>query len=496
MVSQSVGIVMSAYTLPCAIRCAELAARRESAALRERMKGRLMDLASVAATASFLGFLGTVVGMLNSFRSIGGSRTMILVDVTHRISVAMIPGAIGLLVAVLAFWSYQYLSDQLQAIELEMQSATAELVNRLLLYLQALKTTDPALWSALSRKPDTRAVNIYTSGNVEPPQLITDRIYRNGLLELIWPHLGSDFDKESIVDAAVWLCFAYGAAGYLAYWIQNRSLAGVVVLSFFAAAALAIKGHAVRGVIYIFAFLSNAVVFCLLSPYALEPGTFLCALATLPLLGVLKAIYGTEIGTKSISARVAQGLLPLFFIAACAVVLFGTFLGLYRVQAGDSSMSPTILPGDWLVGMNLSPADPVFRTELLEVSAGSVGTLRVVGLPGDRVQIKAGQLILNGVPVREPYAKPYSGLGDFPLPSDAYPDGYLRWTHARAYGDALSVTDAYVVPEGRYFMLNDDRKQLGDSRSMGPLPRGYVMAKLMLAYSRKQFPLRSPRLLH
>ena len=129
------GLAMCTYALPYAIQCAQLAARRESVAVRTRMKGRITDLASIAATASFVGFLGTVVGLLNSFPSYGSSRSVILADETRRMSEAMIPGAIGLVVALVAFWSYRYLSDRLRAFELEMENTTTDLINRLTVYL-------------------------------------------------------------------------------------------------------------------------------------------------------------------------------------------------------------------------------------------------------------------------------------------------------------------------------------------------------------------------
>jgi signal peptidase I len=60
---------------------------------------------------------------------------------------------------------------------------------------------------------------------------------------------------------------------------------------------------------------------------------------------------------------------------------------------------------------------------------------RVTGLPGDHIEVRSGRLIRNGIAVPEPYREqPYrGGLGDFPLPTDAYPDGSIRWEHRTAY---------------------------------------------------------------
>ena len=171
-------------------------------------------------------------------------------------------------------------------------------------------------------------------------------------------------------------------------------------------------------------------------------------------------------------------------LAATNAALFGTVFGLFHTQAADDSMQPTIHAGDWLVGLNAQIAGPIRRNEVWEVNwGGLVGDVRVVGLPGDRVQIRKGVLVLNGKPLREPYCKPYrEASGDFPLPSEAYSDVLLRVYHDAAYGDKLERAMEYVVPHNAYFVLNDNRKQLSDSRTMGPIPRDQFVARLMFAY--------------
>jgi signal peptidase I len=168
-------------------------------------------------------------------------------------------------------------------------------------------------------------------------------------------------------------------------------------------------------------------------------------------------------------------------IGMTAAVLFGTVL--FQTYSYDDSMQPTIQPGDWLIGLNASIVGPIHRNELWEVNwGGLVGTVRVVGLPGDRVQIRNGILVLNGERVREPYCDPYSGpSGDFPLPSEAYSEELLRMYHEGAYGDKLNRATEYVVPNNSYFVLNDDRKQLSDSRTMGPVRREGFIDKLVIA---------------
>jgi biopolymer transport protein ExbB/TolQ len=135
------------------MQCVELSCQRASAKVRADMGRGLTSLASLAATASFVGFFGTVLGILNSFESIGSSRSAALARIASRLSDAMAPGILGFCVAVVAFWFHQCLSNQLQAFELEMQGASVDLVNRLVVHLERLRTASPTVWSALTTVP-------------------------------------------------------------------------------------------------------------------------------------------------------------------------------------------------------------------------------------------------------------------------------------------------------------------------------------------------------
>ncbi len=76
---------------------------------------------------------------------------------------------------------------------------------------------------------------------------------------------------------------------------------------------------------------------------------------------------------------------------------------------------------------------------------------RVVGLPGDTVEIRDGYLYINGEKYDEPYI------------SDAY------------RGGRLNTFGPYTVPEGEYFVMGDHRNNSNDSRSQGPLSRDMII---------------------
>ncbi len=83
----------------------------------------IASLATIATTAPFIGLFGTVIGIVQAFRDIaesggqGGFET-----VSKGISEALLATALGLVVAVPAAWMFNYLSQKVQGLSLEMES--------------------------------------------------------------------------------------------------------------------------------------------------------------------------------------------------------------------------------------------------------------------------------------------------------------------------------------------------------------------------------------
>jgi signal peptidase I len=76
---------------------------------------------------------------------------------------------------------------------------------------------------------------------------------------------------------------------------------------------------------------------------------------------------------------------------------------------------------------------------------------RIIGLPGDRIAIDKGRLILNGTPLDEPYVR---------------------------YADARSFPQI-TVPQGALYVLGDNRAASDDSRFWGFVPREQVLGKAL-----------------
>jgi signal peptidase I len=104
---------------------------------------------------------------------------------------------------------------------------------------------------------------------------------------------------------------------------------------------------------------------------------------------------------------------------------------------------------------------------------------RVVGLPGDRIQMKEGQLYINDAPVkREPIAD-YVGAacgsettGKIKRWRETLPDGASYETLDCVDKGFYDNTNVYTVPAGHYFMLGDNRDNSTDSRVLSAV--GYI----------------------
>jgi hypothetical protein len=95
------------------------------------MKGDMYSLATIASIAPWIGIFGTVVGIVNSFQGLGTSMWAGRAAVWMGLSRAMSFTAFGLLVGLVALWSFEYLNGRLRSVDQEMDNASLELLNQL-----------------------------------------------------------------------------------------------------------------------------------------------------------------------------------------------------------------------------------------------------------------------------------------------------------------------------------------------------------------------------
>lgn len=105
------------------------AIQRATALTANDLKKGIPALATIGATAPFVGLLGTVVGVINAFAGIGSTGSAGLGAVSAGISEALIETALGLVVAIPAVWLYNYFSGALEYFNVEMDNSSSELVD-------------------------------------------------------------------------------------------------------------------------------------------------------------------------------------------------------------------------------------------------------------------------------------------------------------------------------------------------------------------------------
>lgn len=175
-----------------------------------------------------------------------------------------------------------------------------------------------------------------------------------------------------------------------------------------------------------------------------------------------------------------------YFESIVIAVIMALFIRTFVVQAfkiPTGSMEPNLLIGDHLLVNKFvfSPGGAeraVLPTR--DIRRGDVVVFkypedterdfikRVIGLPGDTVELKNHRLHINSTPLDEPYAH------YLPRPGDSLADAFP--------GDVRDNYGPVTVPPDAYFMMGDNRDNSQDSRYWGFLPRGYVKGRALFIY--------------
>ena len=114
------------------INSAERAVERNMLIIVSELKRGLAVLATVGATAPFVGLLGTVMGIVNAFQGMAVSGAGGLGSVSAGISEALITTAFGLIVASPAVWFFNYFSTKIDNLSVEMTYTSKEMIDYLI----------------------------------------------------------------------------------------------------------------------------------------------------------------------------------------------------------------------------------------------------------------------------------------------------------------------------------------------------------------------------
>jgi biopolymer transport protein ExbB/biopolymer transport protein TolQ len=105
------------------------AIQRTSALTAADLKKGMGMLATIGATAVFVGLLATTIGVINAFQGIAATGSGGLGAVSAGISEALVGTAVGLFVAIPAVWFYNYLTGRIEFFNVEMDNSSSELVD-------------------------------------------------------------------------------------------------------------------------------------------------------------------------------------------------------------------------------------------------------------------------------------------------------------------------------------------------------------------------------
>lgn len=124
--AQETGVQLSREDMLDSVR---RAIQRATALTAADLKKMVSALATIGATAPFVGLLGTVVGVINAFQGIAATGSGGIGAVSAGIAEALVETALGLLVAIPAVWFYNYLTGRIEYFNVEMDNSSSEMVD-------------------------------------------------------------------------------------------------------------------------------------------------------------------------------------------------------------------------------------------------------------------------------------------------------------------------------------------------------------------------------
>jgi len=198
--------------------------------------------------------------------------------------------------------------------------------------------------------------------------------------------------------------------------------------------------------------------------------------------------------------------------ALLIALVFRTFLYQpFSIPTG--SMQSTLMIGDyfvaskftWGLGKYSFPVPLPLGERILQFSQPQRGDIavfhneptgqdyvkRVIGLPGDRIQMKEGRLYINGevLPRKQIATGEDTDSGSTTVPVILYeetlPNGVVHTIQEISDNQPLDNTAEYLVPAGHYFMMGDNRDRSADSRVLRQV--GYVPATNLIGKGEARF---------
>ena len=188
------------------------------------------------------------------------------------------------------------------------------------------------------------------------------------------------------------------------------------------------------------------------------------------------------------SSTARKSALREYFESIVIAVILALFIRTFIVQAfkiPTGSMENNLLVGDHLLVNKFvfGPSESSIERMLLPETAVKRGDVvvfkypeepdrdfikRVIGLPGETLELRHKQVYINGRPLDEPYVH-------FLVPPSTHAQEFAAYDVREQFGPV-------TVPDDKYFVMGDNRDNSQDSRYWGFLPRDYIKGKALLVY--------------
>ncbi len=214
-----------------------------------------------------------------------------------------------------------------------------------------------------------------------------------------------------------------------------------------------------------------------------------------------------ELSKEPLVIEYAKSFFPVLFL----VLVLRSFL-IEPFQIPTGSMIPTLNVGDFILvnkyayGIRL----PVIGTKIVSIDDPKRGEVmvfipphenkyyikRVIGLPGDTVRYENKTLFINGEKIQKDYVENIivnTSIGDLAgtLSSENLGSVIHPTQHIDVAGGRRLRT-RWIVPNGHYFMMGDNRDNSADSREWGPVSEENIVGKAIAVWMHKDPGLRMP----